>query len=128
MKKIILLLAVLAVILMVISLSGCAQEDTMSIDDRIKEFVKDLNDSNRDGIFKDHFHPDSAAYDGNEDTVDISFPNGELYITVSITKVSSSTRTVIIGGDDTRTCLFTMKEDGTDDWYIWSITGTGVSL
>jgi len=124
MKKIILLLTVLAVILTVFFLAGCKEDATMSIDDRIKEFVKDLNGSSRDGIFKDHFHPDSDSYDGSDALVlEPQLPKGDIYITASITKLSSTTRTVLIGGSDTYTCLFTMKEDGADDWYIWSISG-----
>ncbi|MDX9801869.1 MAG: hypothetical protein RBT69_11100 [Spirochaetia bacterium] len=129
MKKIILLLTVLAVILMIFFLAGCAQEDTMSIKDRIGEFVSDLNSSNRDSIFKDNFHSDSDVHDtGGRDTINAAFPPEEKPYSSSISG-SGLTRTVSItaSGDGTTTgdYTFTMREEDSDDWYILRITVPG---
>lgn len=129
MKKIILLLTVVFVIMMVFSLAGCKEDATMSKDDRIEEFVSDLNKSNRDGIFKDHFHSDSTSYaNGDEDSVDPVFPNvsgGYSYKVVSITGDNPKTVAITCSGDGVAdgNYTFTMKEEDADDWYILKIIG-----
>lgn len=131
MKNKILFIALILLAVFFSMLTGCTEEETMSINDRIREFVTDLNKLNRDSVFKDHFHPDASSYDGDDAVADDNFPNdgGEIYAVISITETSTTTRAVVItDGSGTNACVFTMKEDGEDDWYIWSITGTGVSL
>ena len=126
MKKIILISAVILLVISSFSLIGC-KEEGMSIDDRINAFVSDLNDSTRNGIFKEHFHSDSEVYStGSEGTIEPVFPNdsSESYSQTSISG-SGSSRSVYIdcAGDDSvdGTYTFSMKEEDEDDWYILSI-------
>jgi hypothetical protein len=129
MKKTGLFIVIISLVLLASFFTGC-KEEGMSIDDRIKEFVGDLNDSNRNGIFKDHFHSDSTSYDGDAALAEDNFPllGGASYSLISITG-SGSTRTVVINnGTSNATHTFTMQEEDEDDWYILSITGGGVTL
>ena len=133
MKKITLILILLSAVSFLFLLTGCEEDSGMSIEDRIKAFVSDLNDSSRNGIFKEHFHPDSTSYtNGSEATIEPVFPNdgGETYTQTSISG-SGSSRTVYIDctGDDgvDGNYTFTMKEDGEDDWYILSINPGGLN-
>ncbi len=128
MKKTLLILVIISLAAFFSMLTGCAEEeDTMEIDERIEKFVSDLNDSNRDGIFKEHFHPDASSYDGNEGTIVSPFPNvGDGIHSYSLTSLSGSgtTRSVVINnGVTSDNCTFTMKEDGEDYWCILSISG-----
>ena len=124
MKKISVFLILLAAVFLLLFITGCAEDSGMSIDDRIEAFVSDLNDSNRDGIFKEHFHSSSSSYsNGDEEAIVASFPNGTGY-TVESNTGTGSTRTVTIKSDP---YTFTMEEDGDDDWYIKSITGSGAN-
>ena len=126
MKKIILLLTVITITMLVFFLTGCAEEDTMSINDRIREFVSDLNLSNRDGI-KEHLHSDcSVSNSANEAYWESKFTKTPpSYSVGSITETGSKTRNVVINGGVAlgNTFSFTMKEEDSDDWYILSISG-----
>ena len=124
MKKISIILILLTTFFLLLFMTGCEDDSGMSIDDRIEAFVSDLNNSNRDGIFKEHFHSSSSSYsNGDEDAIAVSFPNGTGY-TVESNTGTGSTRTVTIKSDP---YTFTMQEDGEDDWYIKSITGSGAN-
>ena len=130
-NKAITILLILTAVSFIFLMTGCKEEDSgMSIEERIKAFVSDLNDSNRDGIFKEHFHPDSNSIGGSESTVHASFPNGATYVQTSITG-SGSSRAVYIDSSDNSvdaSYTFNMKEDGEDDWYILSVYDGGTAV
>ncbi len=134
MKKILVISGLVLMVALFITISGCKDDDGMSKDSRIEAFVSDLNDSNRDGIFKKHFHSDSTSYStGDESTVNAVFPNvsgGYSYSADSISG-SGSTKTVVIdgGGDGGAdgTFTFAMDEEDSDDWYIKSINPGGLN-
>ena len=132
MKKITLVLLLLAASSFLFLLAGCSEDDSgMSIEDRIEAFVSDLSDSNRDGIFKEHFHPDSDSYStGDEDAVNAVFPNATGY-TVSSISGSGSSRTGYISGGNasaTGTYTFNMKEEDDDDWLILNVYDGGTEV
>ena len=120
---------ILTIFSLVFIITGCKEETGMSIDERIKAFVSELNDSNRDGL-KEHLHNDcpivNTANEGHWnsffDTSSGSFSLG------SISDAGSSKRNVIINSTDGSTTgdnyQFTMKEEDEDDWYILSIIET----
>ena len=132
MKKITVILLLIAAVSFLFLVTGCTEEDSgMSIDDRIKAFVSDLNDLNRAGIFKENFHPDSTSYvTGDAGTIEGAFAaDGQDYFTTSISG-SGSSRTVVIDGDqashlDYGSYTFNMKEEDDDDWLILSISDSG---
>ncbi len=118
MKKNILLL--LAVFILIFSIfTGCKDNSGLSIEDRIKQFVSDLNKSDRSSIYKDNFSSSSPFYNGSESTLSQAFPKGPSYSVSSISG-SGSTRTVKINGASPDTWTFSMKDEGEDDWYIYS--------
>ena len=126
MKKITVIFMLLTGVYLLVFLTGCAEEDSgMSIDERIEEFVSELNDTTRNSL-KDHFHSDCAASSSSEAYWETKFANdsGQTYSQGAITSTGSTTRDVkIIGGlyDATDTFSFTMKEEDEDDWYILDI-------
>ena len=135
MKKILVISGLVLMVSLTLFISGCKDDEGMSKDSRIEAFVSDLNDSSRNGIFKEHFHSDAASYSGDEGTVAAVFPNvGDGY-SYSVTSISGSgdTKTVVIGGSGATSTpygsyTFSMEEEDSDDWYIRSLTGPGGTL
>ena len=126
MKKTGLFIVIILLVLLSSIFTGCAVGG-MGINDRIREFVSDLNKTNRDSI-KEHLHSDcSVSNSANEEYWDEKFDNDGVqnYSVGSITETGSKTRAVkILGGMyDADTFTFTMKEEDEDDWYILSISG-----
>lgn len=120
-------IAVITLALLISMLTGCMQEEGMSIDERISAFVSDLNKSDRNDL-KDHFHYTQVLKNGFDNTYwDLKFSQ-ELgsYSLVSITEVSSNVSSAVIKGGVAltgSTYVFNMKKDG-EDWMIYSISGT----
>lgn len=105
--------------------TGCTQEETMTIEERIRAFVSDLNKSNRDSL-KEHFHYTQIARNLMNDAYWAPFvQEGGSYTVLSITETGSNTRSVRIDGGISQGSYYTfnMKKDG-DDWMIYSISGT----
>ena len=112
MKKLSIISVLFTIAVLVFLFTGCTEEDSgLSIEERIKAFVSDLNDSNRDGIFKEHFHPDSNSYSGDESDVHAAFPNGATYIQTSITGSGSSRSVYIDSSDNSVDASYTFKHE-----------------
>jgi len=119
MKKSILALLIILILAFFV-FTACQEEGGLSIDDRIKEFVKDVN-NNRNNACKNNFHPLSGFRNGDSNTVTtLGFPSGPTYSVGSISG-SGKSRTVVINGVAPITRTFTMLEDGKDNWYIMTI-------
>ena len=117
------ILAVLIIFVLILSVfTGCQKETGLSIDERIRAFVKDLNGPRLN--IRDHFHSSSSFSNINNAVILTTFPFGSTYGVISISTVSSSTRSVNIsktGSGDINGVIFVMREEGKDDWYIESI-------
>ena len=112
------ILGLLIVILIFVFFTGCEEDKGgLSIDDRIKEFAKDLNNPDRTAMIKEHFHP-TGSYSGmNDSTLKNDFHKGSGYY--ATTSGSGSSRSVTIYGPAAKpNWTFYMKEDGKDNWKI----------
>lgn len=119
-KRILLLGVVIGTVILISMFTGCSEpeDEKTSIDERIRSFVSDLNGSNLNQVFKDHFLSDSPQYHGDAGTVDLYFPTGSSYSVVSI----SGSTVIINKGSTPSIYTFEMREDGSDNWYIWRIS------
>ena len=121
------ILALLVIFILILSVfTGCQKETGLSIEERIRAFVKDLNGPRLN--IRDHFHNSSSFSNINNAVILTTFPLGSTYGVKSISTVSSlssSTRSVDItksGSGDINGVIFVMREEGKDDWYINNIT------
>ncbi|MCL2294044.1 MAG: hypothetical protein FWC36_04175 [Spirochaetes bacterium] len=122
-KNILILLVIFALIASSILFTGCQEDKGLSIDDRIRAFVQDLN-SDSDNI-RNNFHPSSAFRNSTRATFAGTWPfpgPGGPYSVGSISG-SGSSRSVNIIGCIAGQWPFNMREDGRNNWYIDSIGG-----
>jgi hypothetical protein len=117
-KKILILLAIFALIVSML-FTGCQEESGLTIEERIREFVSDLNGPVPRNSIREHFHPSSAHRNISEQTLAIAFPSNRNYFVISILG-SGSSRTVRIGSATPESWTFAMREDGKNGWYISS--------
>jgi len=117
MKKTILVLLVILVLILSVFI-GCKELLGMSKEDRVKEFAKALNNSNRNAMIKEHFHPSGSYYGMSDAELANDFPKGSGY-SASNVSVSGNNVTATINGPASKpNWTFNMKEDGKDDWKI----------
>ncbi|MCL2480752.1 MAG: hypothetical protein FWF38_03465 [Spirochaetaceae bacterium] len=128
MKKNILVLLVICFLIFSF-FTGCKEENTgLSIDDRIRAFLRDTSGQNRDSVCKDHFHSSSNWRGGNSGTLNtLGFTQlspGAFYTAGLIENTGSNSRKVRV--DETGAAPFSknfiMREEKKNDWYIDDIT------
>lgn len=126
------ILKVAGLVLLVALFFSCEEDsnDEVSVKERIEKFQDSLNDGDYDGLDK-HFHPDMVSYDSYADGSVIAagplgsgnepFNLGTPTVTDSGSN-KTATGTVTSGGglDDSYTAV--MREDGDDNWKIYSFT------
>ncbi|MCL2705633.1 MAG: hypothetical protein FWE72_05440 [Spirochaetaceae bacterium] len=119
------ILALLVIFILALSIfTGCQDDGGLTADERIKQFVSDLN-KDRNKAYKDNCATGSPLQImGNKDYADNSFGTAS-NLSVSSTSGPNTSKTVIISNSKYVTYIFTMKnegKDGKDDWYITNHT------
>ena len=119
------ILAILVIFVLIFSVfTGCKKKESgLNVNERIKAFVKDLNNPPpRHGIYKKHFSSSSPFYNGDENTLKVAFPPAKDY-GVSISGIRSTRSVTITGKARKSNWIFNMKnegKDGKDNWKIMS--------
>ena len=119
-KNILLLLGIL--VLIFAFFTACQEEGGLTADDRIIQFVSDLN-KDRNKAYKDNLASSSPLQAlGNKAYADNSFGTAT-NLSASKSNISgpNTSKTVVITNAKYGSYTFTMKnegKDGKDDWYI----------
>jgi hypothetical protein len=122
------MIAVVGVLLTVLVLAGCPldEEETVSITQRVQNFVSDLN-TNYDNVYL-NWHPDTTTRQAaaNPATLESGFPSSEIYTVSNISadeSAGTATATItsnVTYGDSNGSASFTMRKDG-ESWFINSL-------
>ena len=124
MKKSILALLIIFVFIIPV-FTGCQDETGLTKEERVKAFVKDLNNPLRSDIYKKHFAHSSPSYGWGLAESILSFPPSLNYSVASISSIGPIL-TVTITGASPAKWTFTMvnesKDKKGDDWYIFTYT------
>lgn len=121
--------------------TGC-NTDAVSIEDRISMFMEEINKTDRSDVWV-HLHPDANQTNTNGKLDSFwggsgLFPEANITYSLSSQTVSNSIVTATIAASNgtpagwsgaSESIKFTMKEDGTDIWFINKIelpTGTTI--
>ena len=117
-------IALLAMAVAALMLGGCAMDKT-SIEDRIGEFIADVNAGDYGNLYK-HLHTDCADRNAAkaaafwDPTTVFKAVNKPFSLSgMSFGTTSTGTLNSAVGPD---TITFVMKEEDPDDWFILSIS------